>query len=165
MAKVKLSPPWALFYRKIQAMFGQDPEIHIVYDEEAEIVKLYVEDPEKAEALAKLLPEKKMFGRVGLDIQVIPADGKKLSTTLAEDEINAAIFNKAFKGNPALSYARTFKNIFQFEATYVVFVPAVVQYFADDISDINGIQSTLYEFIAREIFADIPVYFNTDIIK
>jgi len=164
MAKMTLSPPWAIFYREIQALFGEDPEIHIVYDEESGIVKIYVENPEKAEVLVKLLPTKKMFGRVGLDIQVIPADGGEYSTEVPET-VDAQMFEKAFSGNPAFSYAKTFRNIFQFEATYVVFQPDVVQFFDDDISDINGIKSTLYENLARDVFEDIPAYFNTDLIR
>lgn len=164
MANMKLSPPWAIFYREIQALFGDDPEIHVVYDEQSEIVKIYVENPEKAEVLSQLLPTKKMFGRVGLDIQVIPADGKKYSTDVPEN-VDATMFEKAFKGNPALSYAKTFPNLFGAVVTYVVFVPEVVQFFTDDISDINGLRSTLYEDIARDVFDGIPVNFCTDIIR
>ena len=63
MANMKLSPPWCIFYREIQALFGDDPEVHVVYDEQAEIVKVYVDNDEKAEVLSQLLPTKKMFGR------------------------------------------------------------------------------------------------------
>ena len=164
MANMKLSPPWAIFYREIQALFGEDPEIHIVYDEDATVVKIYVENPEKAEVLSQLLPTKKMFGRVGLDIQVIPADGKAYSTEVPET-VDASMFEKAFSGNPAFAYAKTYSGIFPFHATYVVFQPDVVQFFDDDISDIHGIKSTLYEDLARDVFEDIPAYFNTDLIR
>ena len=164
MAKVKISPPWCTFYRELQALFGQDPDIHIVYDEEAEVVKLYVENSEKADVLSKLLPEKKMFGRVALDIQVVPADGKKRSTELPE-LIDASIFDKAFDGNPVYSFAKTYDGIFPFKATYVVFQPDVVQFFNDDISDIHGVKSTLYEDIARDVFEGVGAYFNTDLIR
>ncbi len=164
MAKMTLSPPWAIFYREIQALFGEDPDVHVVYDEENEVVKIYVEDPEKADVLSQLLPTKKMFGRVGLDIQVIPADGKKRSTDVPEN-VDATMFEKAFKGNPALSYAKTFPNLFGHVVTYVVFQPDVVQFYTDDISDINGLRSTLYEDVARDVFEGIPVNFCTDVIR
>ena len=164
MAKMKLSPPWCTFYREIQALFGEDPDIHIVYDEEAEIVKVYVEDPEKADVLAQLLPTKKMFGRVALDIQVIPADGKQRSTDLPE-LVDASMFEKAFKGNPVFAYAKTYDGIFPFHATYVVFQPDVVQFFNDDISDIHGIKTTLYEEVARDVFEGVQAYFNTDLVR
>jgi len=161
MAKLKLSPPWCIFYREIQAMFEEDPEIHVVYDEDNEIVKIYVENSEKAEILTQLLPTRKMFGRVGLDIQVIPADGAEYSTELP-DKFDAEMFEKAFEGNPVFSYAKTFPNLFGAVVTYVVFQPEVVQFYADDISDINGLRSTLYENIAVDIFEEIPVNFCTD---
>lgn len=163
MANMKLSPPWCIFYREIQALFGDDPEVHVVYDEQAEIVKVYVDNDEKAEVLSQLLPTKKMFGRVGLDIQVVPANGKKYSTDVPE-KVDAEMFEKAFKGNPVFSYAKTFRNLFQFEATYVVFVPEVVQFYTDDISDIHGFRSTLYEEIARDVFEGIQANFNTDLV-
>ena len=163
MAKMKLSPPWCVFYRELQALFGDDADCHVVYDEQAEVVKIFVDNDEKADVLSQLLPTKKMFGRVGLDIQVVPANDKKYSTEVPE-KVDAEMFEKAFKGNPVFSYAKNFRNLFQFEATYVVFVPDVVQFYTDDISDINGIKSTLYEDIARDIFEDIPVNFNTDLV-
>ena len=164
MAKMTLSPPWCIFYREIQALFKDDPEVHVVYDEDVETVKVYVDSDEKAEILSQLLPTKKMFGRVGLDIQVVPANGKKYSTD-APETVDAAMFEKAFKGNPALSYAKTFPNLFGYVVTYVVFQPEVVQFYTDDISDINGFRSTLYEEVARDVFEGIKVNFCTDLIR
>ena len=167
MARVKLSPPWCIFYREVNALFERDPEVHVVYDEDDEIIKVYVENPEKAEILAGLLPETKTFGRVSVSLQVIPADGRKLSTELPT-VIDASTFTKAFEGNGAFSYAKTFKNVFQYEATYVVFQPDVVQFFADDISDINGLRSTLYEEVAKDVFGAFEgamVNFCTDKIR
>jgi len=164
MANMKLSPPWAIFYREVQVLFGDDPEIHVVYDEEKEIIKLFVENPEKAELLARLLPTKKTFGRVSVDLQVIPADGKELITDDLEN-VDASVFENVFKGNPAFAYAKTFPNLFGTLVTYVVFEPVVVQFYTDDISDIDGKRSTLYEYLAKDIFDGVPVNFNTDMIR
>ena len=38
--------------------------------------------------------------------------------------------------------------------TYVVFEKEVVQYWNDNLGDINGLRSTLYQDLAKEIFAD-----------
>ena len=54
MNKPKLAAPWISFYREIEAMFKEDEQVHPVYDEENNVVKLYVEDQEKAEALEKI---------------------------------------------------------------------------------------------------------------
>ena len=164
MAKMTLSPPWCIFYREVQALFANDPEVHVVYDEEAEVIKVYVDEPKKADILSKLLPTRKMFGRVGVDVQVIPADGKKLSTDLPE-AVDASMFETAFAKNPAFSYAKTFPNLFGHVVTYVVFQPDVVQFYVDDISDIYGLRSTLYADIAKDVFEGVPANFCTDLVR
>ena len=46
---------------------------------------------------------------------------------------------------------------------YVVFKNRVVQYWSDNLGDINGNTSTLYENIARDVFGETDnVCFNTD---
>ena len=72
---MKLSSPWVEFYREIEALFAQDDEVKVVYEEEKNEVKLYVENARKADALAQLLPTEKTFGNVVLKITVIPANG------------------------------------------------------------------------------------------
>ena len=54
--KTKLSPPWVTLFNQIKALFEQDPEIKIEFINDPPTVKLYVENNEKAEALAALLP-------------------------------------------------------------------------------------------------------------
>ena len=36
--------------------------------------------------------------------------------------------------------------------SFAVFAKEVVQYYNDDLTDINGLKSTLYEDIARDVF-------------
>ena len=155
MAKLDLSSPWVIYYQQINAMFDKDPEVNVVFDENIPEVKLYVDNQEKADALTKLLPTEKDFGSVCLLIKVIPAN--KL-------ESNADLFRKAFKGNEAVSFIHTVSNVFSNDITYVVFKKEVVQYFADDIGTINGVHSTLYQDIAKEIFENQKgIYFCTSI--
>lgn len=76
MARLKISAPWVLFYRKIEALFKNDPEVRVIFDDEESCdVKLYVENAGKADALMKLLPTVKDFGNVLLTVTVIPANG------------------------------------------------------------------------------------------
>ena len=167
MAKLGLSSPWVIFYREVQALFGEDPECHVIYDEEENVIKLYCENDEKAAILAQVLPDKKTFGRVSIDLTVVPADGHKLDTTLPNN-VDATIFEKMFAGNPAFSFAKTYKSIFPFAATYVVMTNKVVQFFADDLTDIRGLRSTLYADICKDIFEDTfdaGVNFCTDVPK
>lgn len=157
MGSVKLSSPWINFYREIQALFKDDPDIKIDYNDEEKVIKLFVEGDEKADALMRLLPTEKSFGNVVIRIQVVPANDSDVS--------RVELFQKAFEGNPVLSYIKTVDPApFVFGASYVVFKNKVVQYFNDDLSDVNGLRSTLYQDIAEDVFGICDnTYFSTEI--
>lgn len=55
MSLLKLSAPWVLIYRQINAMFAKDPDIRVVFDEENAKISLYAADCDKAAALDKIL--------------------------------------------------------------------------------------------------------------
>lgn len=151
---MKLSSPWVEFYREIEALFAQDPEVKVVYEEEKNEVKLYVENARKADALTQLLPVEKTFGNVTVKITVIPANNTAVS--------KADLIAEAFAGNPALSYMHHIDAVIG-AFDYAVFENTVVQFFDDNLSDINGNKSTLYENIARDVFgSDIGVFFCTE---
>lgn len=61
MAKLKLSPPWVIFYQQIKALFEKDPNIKIVYDEDEQKISLFVDNANKADALTRLLPTEKIL--------------------------------------------------------------------------------------------------------
>ena len=166
MAKLKMSSPWVIFYKEVEAMFKFDREVTVVYDEDEAELKLYVDNPDKAEALAQLLPTEKIFGNVTLRVTIIPSNqfsdlkGPRIRATA----FNSNIFNVAFAGNEAFCYATTLSGIYSNPLTYVVFRREVVQYYTDDLGDINGIASTLYQDIAKDIFVsqEMPVFYCTD---
>lgn len=145
----KLSPPWITYYRKIEALFEQDPQVKVVVDETSLNIKLYVESAVKAEAIEKLLPKEKEFGNVTVTTTVIPANEQKLST----------LFKTAFDGNPALCDVKTVSSPLMGEASYVIFQKKVVQFFNDDLGDPNGNMSTLYQDIADDVFGYQPGMF------
>lgn len=139
--------PWVNYYRELETLFGGDPEIRIEFDQTENEVRLYVENPGKASALTKLLPPVRQYGNVILKVTVIPANG------IAEDP--ADLFQTAFMGNPAFSYARASGGSLGVpDFNYIVFANRVVQYFNDDLSDANGVRSTLYQDIARDVFGE-----------
>lgn len=157
--KVGLSAPWTIYMEQVKALFDPDPDIRMVYDEaiddSVKEIKLFVENSEKADAITKLLPAEQNFGGVTLKVTVIPAN--------AESEDRVKLLETAFNGNPVISYIKTFATPFG-NQTYIVFQNKVVQYFSDNMQDINGFTSTLYQEIAREIFGvDGGVYFCTDV--
>lgn len=155
MAKVELSPPWDGYVHKITALFGEDPEIKMQYDENALELKLLVNNPAKAEAIAKLLPTSKAFGNVILKIFVIP------SNDLYKEKVET--YKAAFNGNPIVSRIETITDPAGADFNYIVFEREVVQYYNDDLGDIDGIHSTLYQEIAKDVFErEAGIYFCTE---
>lgn len=156
MEKVNLASPWISFARKIRAFFANDPDVKVEYNDENLEVILKVEGTAKAEALTQLLPTEKVFGNVTLGIKVIPANKLNSSRNLLIDALTG---NDAFYGivEPAESgsWAPDF--------TYIIFDDEVVQYPNDDISHYCGVETTLFEDLAREIFENVDdnIRFNT----
>lgn len=150
--ELRLSAPWILFYKAIEALFKKDKAVKTAYDDENKTIKLYVDGDRKVEALSKLLPQERNFGGVIVKIEVIPAN---------EMKTQADLFKAAFDGNYAFAYIREVTDPFSNRGSYVVFKRDVVQYWADNLSDINGNISTLYEDLARTVFEDSGVFFCT----
>ena len=154
---MKLAAPWITFYHEMEAMFGGDPEIRVELDDSDEdemIIKLYVDNQTKAEALEKLLPMEKKFGNVSVYIEVIPSN---------EEDSKVRLFQKAFENNPAFKFIYSVDGVGLFPANYVVFENKVVQFFNDELNDIHGNKSTLYQEIAKDIFENHEgIYFCTD---
>ena len=152
--KLNLAPPWVEFFHKIDELFKEDPDVKVSYDDDSKAITLLVEGAAKAEALTALLPAERTFGSVSVSVKVVPANVPRSTIGL---------FRDAFNGNPAFSYAVTLDNVFSNPISYVVFAHKIVQYFNDDLSDPHGLESTLYEFIADDIFENRDgVCFSTD---
>jgi len=151
---VKLSPPWITYCHKIESLFKNDPEVEVMYDNEEVELKIYVSEPEKADALIKLLPNNKEFGNVTLKITVIPPDNK---------ESKLDLFRKAFNKNPDVVDIYTASSPLAPAFSYIIFKKEVVQFFNDDLTDVHGNLTTLNETIATEIFGEMSgIYFCTD---
>lgn len=164
--RFKLSPPWVLYVKKLEAMFDGDPLIAFNVDfnsEEGPSVTLATNDGDKAAALVKVLPEEKKFGNVTLKINVdCPHMSNRAFARTKE------LFEVLFKNNPVFAYAVSpaDDNVWYPDVTYVCYKQRVVQFFADNLNDCHGIISTLYQDIAAEIFEDAGldgVYYNTDV--
>lgn len=154
MDNTKLSAPWITFVHELEALFAEDLEVKVKYDDVAHIVKLYVADSDKAMALEKLIPAKKEFGNVTVAVEVVPPNADEMTK---ED-----LFIKAFKGNPVVSFTASYDNPLG-HLTYVVFEKKIVQFFNDQLDDINGNKSMLYQDIAKDVFGgDHGVFYCTD---
>lgn len=142
---LRLAPPWNTYINKIKAIFDNDPEIRIEYDDNPSkpVITMYVENPTKAAALQELLGEEKKFGNIILAITVVPAN-KKFSSQI--DVIKAAL-----EGNPIVTQIETY-DVFGAEMTFCEFRKEVIQFPNDDCSDLNGNFNGLAEDLARELF-------------
>ena len=154
--KVNLSSPWVIYYRKLESFFEQDPDVEVTLEEEEEyqpVIRLYVDNARKADALQELLPNEKKFGNVKVPIIVNPSN----TTSSKLDLLKVAL-----EGNDAVVDIETVPTVFD-DITYIIFEKKVVQYFADDLGDLHGVNSTLYQDLAKEIFGNVSgVNFCTD---
>ena len=142
---VKLSAPWDIYFRKLEALFGKDPQIRIEYDREDIAIKLYVESIDKANALEVLLPKEKVFGNVTLTVTVIPAN----KPTDIPNAVEAA-----FKGNPIYMGTRSYQ-INGATFSYALFTDKAAHYYSDDISEYNGKTAALYNSIAKDVIGPV----------
>ena len=143
---LKLSAPWVTYYHEVYALFGNDPDINIKFDANTPELKLFVEDGRKADALAKLLPEEKVYGNITLKIAVVPAN-------LKDSDDPEKLFKDAFYGNPVLSEFYSLDTVLG-HFNYAEFEADVVQFFNDQMDDLNGNRTTLYQDIAKDVFDD-----------
>ena len=153
MKELSVSSPWVTYVRKIEELFGDDPAIGIKYDNDSRTVTMHVDGSDKADAIARMIPGEVEFGNVKLKVSIVPSN----------DDSPEAIVRKAFSGNPVVSSIETVEDCVPMFGgrTYVSFKPHVVQFFNDDMSDPNGVCSTLYQDIAREVLDADGVSFCT----
>lgn len=153
--KLTLSAPWVLLFHELEAFFAEDKEVRVILDADSFTIKLYVSDEEKADALTQLLASEKQIGNIKVTITVIPPN------KLGVDKFT--LFQKAFKGNPAVNYTRSINGLYNNTMNFIVFKNKVVQYFTDDLGDINHVRSTLYQDIAKELFGEHEgIFYCTD---
>lgn len=172
MASLKMISPWVKYYREVDTMFKNDPEVHVVYDEDEMELKIYVDDQTKGEAIEMLLPNEKVYNtdtvgiNIALKISVVPCNTSVRKTFNRSDDdpkYYSKLFHAAFCGNQAFCDVIPIEGIFGFYAAYVIFAKDVVQYYSDDIGDYFGLTSTLYQNIALDIFKELPgVFYCTD---
>ena len=152
-----LSTPWVTFAREIDAIFSEDPEVTVVYQNDNKEIKIYVDNYAKADAIAAIIPQEKTFGNVTVKVIVIPSN---------EDLVNRiTLFRNAFAGNPILNRIETVTPAPNGPVNYVIFNREILSFFNDDLSDFYGAESTLAEDIARDVFdiGDDAICFCTEV--
>lgn len=160
MDKLKISPPWQTFAKKVEALFENDAEIEVdMIDDEAKVLNIDVYSTKKYEALIQLLPRTKTFGNVVLNIEI------NNMTALNDGKVNyAELFGTLFEGNVSAKNVVTVKDLTGTEHVFVIFYPEVKQFFNDNLFDYNGFWTGLSQDIAAEVFeeaAENRVHFCT----
>lgn len=138
--------PWQTYYNEIRALFGSDPQITTAFDEEKMEIVFRVSDQDKAEALSKIIPFKKMFGNLEVTVTIIPPN---------EPVFAGATIRKAFEGNPAFEELIEIDDVMSNPIMYALFKKEVVQFWNDNLGDPHGNVTTLYQDIASDIL-DVP---------
>lgn len=157
MAVVKLSAPWQTYYKELSLLFEHDDEVRIIYDTDAQIINIFVDNAVKAEAMAAALPAVKQFGSVELEINIIPSNRVNML------KASRTGFVDLFRGNSIVDDVVIVDGIMTNPITYVIFKKEVVQYFNDDLGDANGMCTTLYQDMAKRVFEDHEgVFFCTN---
>ena len=164
MADLRIASPWMIYSREIAALFDRDSEVRVEFDNDTVELNIYVDSTPKAIALTALLPTVKAFGNVVMSINVIPANPVSINNATPK-RATLDTFKTAFTGNGAISKFKHLEGM-GMSIDYVVFKPEIVQYRADNIADLHGINSVLYQDIAYRVFEHlqyIGVFFCTDI--
>lgn len=149
----RLTPPWYIYQKQVKALFEHDPQIIVgeIYQQENGkdfAFDIEVRNHEKFLALDRLLIRFKLFGNVALSINLFDEEN-------ADGGAPIDICRALFDGNPIVESIEDIVDLAGTHHGFVVFAPKVVQYYADDLRDINGNETTLAQDIAREMFKDL----------
>jgi hypothetical protein len=149
MAEVGMQSPWVVYVKAVKALFAHDQDV-IVGDWEhtpnTNVYKLslFVHGNDKAASIAEVLPERKEFGNVTLEIEVVPDNDGKLTML---DHIR-----RAFAGNPALVDVMEYPVVPGGPSmAFALFAPEVVQIECDNAASPYGIVTTTYEGVAKDV--------------
>lgn len=148
MMNVKLEAPWERYRKMVDALFKADDKVQvsdIESDDGGYVLSVLVYDHEKFLALDRALRKKVVFGNVTLHVDVYDMENE------ASDGL--ALFREVFRDNPIAQEIVSRKDRAGVDWDFVCFRPQVVQFFDDDLTDINGNFTGLAEDIAREVFA------------
>ena len=141
---VKLSAPWDIFFKQIFELFRYDNDIAVTHTEDDPYrITILVNSADKYNALLQLMPTEKEFGNVTVSIDIVPSNKEKSDRELLET---------LFKGNQIFSKVVSSKLPTGDEINFVMFLPWVAQYYADNLRDPYGNNNELYADIAREVF-------------
>lgn len=144
-ANASLCPPWVEYFNKLNCLFGDDPEIKLEQDFDKREIRMYIESTDKAQALGKLLPGGFSYGTERWHLAIIPANETRQNPR--------DLLLTALEGNPNFCGIIDYKqDAIDRPFVYMMFAKKVAQYYNDNLEDANGMRSTLYSKLAKELF-------------
>lgn len=141
---MNLSAPWYTYAKKVKAFFAYDDEVTVGDLEKLGnghySLTITVTNPTKAYALEKLVKPDTVFGEthVFTDVALEGVDGTE------------KILKAAFKGHLAVADVAK-KLVPGGKVVYLRFLPEIIQFFDDDISDYSGNYTELINKVAEDI--------------
>ena len=160
-----LSPPWYSYQRKVQALFGKDPEVRVreLYEVDQCNFTLFiiVRSEKKAQAIRALLPRCVEISGITVTSRIfIPVDDCEVRAEAKTSD--AQLLKDAFTGNPIFDRIEVAgRPVLSW--SYCIFKKEVLQFWDDDLSNFYGLHTTLAETIAREILKEVDVQLCTGI--
>lgn len=155
---VGISSPWMTYYKKLVALFFDDPELEVKWNEDEKSIIIESTNTFKIMALEKLLEPTVTYGNVTITVKCLVKDGSEESV--------ASIFRTAFAGNPHISEVIEQETMGCIDQTFVLFKPEVIQFFNDDLTDYHGNWNGLSEDIMRDVInKNLRVNIGTDRIR
>ena len=164
-SKLRLSPPWYSYQRKVFALFGSDPQVKMrdlcQVDEANYRIDMLVCNGLKAQAIRALLPRTVQISGVTVTTRVLfPMEHCEVRPS--SQECDAQLLEDAFTGNPIFDRVGAHSSPFGGpQIGYCIFKKQVIQFWDDDLSNYYGLHTTLAENIARDVLKPTTVQFCT----
>lgn len=171
MRELKLANPVTYTANKIASLFEGAKGITTKFEFKHRVLRIYVENAEQAEAMAKMLKPHHDFGGLYLDVAVYPGNGKRINVKKLQGcESDAEAFEcmkLAMKGNKYKSKAFYVDDPVMGTRWYFVeFAKKVCQYNADNMANAHGVESALPEDVAKLAFkVGAQVHISTTYVK
>lgn len=148
MEQIRKSPPWETYFNEIAALFANDKGVKVEKDfaDGRYVIHLYVEGAAKADALARLLPDEKVFGDIIVSLVVHPAN--------AVEDVGS-LLRAAFEGNEDVVTIAEERMPDGSKVRYVVLNGSICQFFDDNLTSYSGQTTMLLQDVARDVFDPI----------
>lgn len=151
MGNVGLSSPWVRYAKRAEALFENDPDVVVDFDNSNRRLTVLVNGGDKANAIESLMPSEMECGNVTLEIEVCPSN---------EEATEVDAFRRAFAGNTAFVDVAEGYGPAR-DVNYALFMPDVVQVEEDDISEFDGLSTLTYAQLAKSVLRDTDTLVST----